>query len=169
MESLIQTHCGPPVVFIHIIDTFTFCFCLLSWIIFYLPEVNFFMTTAHFSFFLHGPIALVCVYVCSRNSIEIYSTSSPVHSLYAHLSVEYFIRRQFVRLNAAWKPCERFKSIRSQSHIGVLKKKKKLAEISSPSILHHISWYHDARIHTKLCNKKKIKKNDDDAMKIGVC
>lgn len=62
--SLIQTHCGPPVVFIHIIDTFTFCFCLLSWIIFYLPEVNFFMTTAHFSLFLSLAMAFVCVCVC---------------------------------------------------------------------------------------------------------
>lgn len=129
------------------------------------------MTTAHFSFFLHGPIALVCVYVCSRNSIEIYSTSSPVHSLYAHLSVEYFIRRQFVRLNAAWKPCERFKSIRSQSHMYWCFEKEKKNSLKYRRRLYCIIS-HDTMTRESTpssVTKNKIQKNDDDAMKIGVC
>lgn len=156
MESLIQTHCGPPVVFIHIIDTFTFCFCLLSWIIFYLPEVNFFMTTAHFSLFFHGPIALVCMWMFV---LEIRLKSiQPVHlcTVYMHIcllnilfdvnSYDWMLLGNHVKDS----------NLSEVNHISVFwKRKKKLAEISSPSILHHISWYHDARIHTKLCNKKQ--------------
>lgn len=154
MESLIQTHYGPPVVFIHIIDTFTFCFCLLSWIIFYLPEVNFFMTTAHFSLFLHGHGTCVCLFSkFDWNLSNQFTCAQFICTFVCWIFYSTSIRTTECCLETMWKIQIYQKSI---THVLVFwKRKKKLAEISSPSILHHISWYHDARIHTKLCNKKQ--------------
>lgn len=169
MESLIQTHCGPPVVFIHIIDTFTFCFCLLSWIIFYLPEVNFFMTTAHFSLFLHGPIALVCMWMFV---LEIRLKSiQPVHlcTVYMHIcllnilfdvnSYDWMLLGNHVKDS----------NLSEVNHISVFWKRKKNSLKYRRRLYCIIS--HDTMTRESTpssVTKNKIQKNDD-AMKIGVC